>query len=174
MPEIHDHPASKDMSGGAKAGIGVTVVAGIGLIAGVAAWLWILLKRRKATDEQPALPAEVGDDTSGVTREEDLTLRQGQSVEFFDRATTSGTNTHASNQSPGNGQAVTCQTAETPGDITTPIEIDSAVLPPEEADSGLANVAELPDGPFELDGSAVEPHAWRETYFWSSDDSSDE
>ncbi|KAK3182470.1 hypothetical protein K4F52_006296 [Lecanicillium sp. MT-2017a] len=170
-PEVNDG-ASKGLSDGAKAGVGVTVVASVGLVAGVAAWVWILLKRKRARAIRPS-PVNACQDESAAKEQdgqaEPATI-QAQDGDYFGRLTRPR---NEASHSPGPERAVP-RHPETPSDITTPVEIDSAVLPPEQGDFGLPSVAELPETPVELDGSPLpdEPHG--RTYFWSSDDSQSE
>ncbi|KAK8147512.1 hypothetical protein G3M48_001521 [Beauveria asiatica] len=101
-----------------KAGIAVTVVASTGVVVGALTWLWMLRKKRaKARAAARAISvSEVPGD--GVSEPRG----------YFDGAATAA---------PGAARAVPSQ-PNTPGDITSPVEIDSAVPEDDAVEMGGA------------------------------------
>ncbi|KAM0743515.1 hypothetical protein ACQRIT_001774 [Beauveria bassiana] len=105
-----------------KAGIAVTVVASTGVVVGALTWLWLLRKKRaKARAAARAISvSEVPGDGVGEPRG------------YFDGAAVGA---------PGAARAVPSQ-PNTPGDITSPVEIDSAVPEDDVVELGGAPAVE--------------------------------
>ncbi|KAM3487423.1 hypothetical protein MY3957_009282 [Beauveria namnaoensis] len=105
-----------------KAGIAVTVVASTGVVVGALTWLWLLRKKRaKARAVARAISvSEVPGDGVGEPRG------------YFDGAAVGA---------PGAARAVPSQ-PNTPGDITSPVEIDSAVPEDDVVELGGAPAVE--------------------------------
>ncbi|KAM3452367.1 hypothetical protein NHJ6243_009394 [Beauveria neobassiana] len=105
-----------------KAGIAVTVVASTGVVVGALTWLWLLRKKRaKARAAARAISvSEVPGDGVGEPRG------------YFDDAAVGA---------PGAARAVPSQ-PNTPGDITSPVEIDSTVPEDDVVEMGGAPAVE--------------------------------
>ncbi|KAM3505451.1 hypothetical protein MY10362_002949 [Beauveria mimosiformis] len=117
-----------------KAGIAVTVVASTGVVVGALTWLWLLRKKRaKARAAARAISvSEVPGDGVGEPRE------------YFEGAATAA---------PGAARAVPSQ-PNTLGDITSPVEIDSAVPEDDAVEMGGAPTVESVEM-YELEATEV-------------------
>ncbi|KAM3548119.1 hypothetical protein ARSEF4850_009603 [Beauveria asiatica] len=120
-----------------KAGIAVTVVASTGVVVGALTWLWMLRKKRaKSRAAARAISvSEVPGDGVGEPRG------------YFDGAATAA---------PGTERAVPSQ-PNRPGDITLPVEIDSAVPEDDAVEMGGAPTVEnVQVEMYELEATQVE------------------
>lgn len=173
-------PASSTggLTAGAKAGIAVGVVVGAGLLVGALAWLCVSKRRHQRSLSPPsasgadvgqpaprtdASVAEVDAERLGPVRRSAVRSRGGGVTrDYFGPDAIPGPFTETGDPkrvtSPGPGRAVPSQPHQ-PGDIATPVEIDSqskATTSPvvRSSPSDEANPAEYAtDGPFELYGS---------------------
>ncbi|OAA80297.1 hypothetical protein LEL_03783 [Akanthomyces lecanii RCEF 1005] len=131
-----------------KTGIAVTVVAGTGVIVGMLAWLWITRRRAKARAAA----------TTASREESSVSEVPGDSVPEAGYFGIGGAAVPS-----GAARAVPSQ-PNTPGDIASPVEIDSAAvdgeappLPPPRADG--AQMVEQSGEVYELPATEVEVNA---------------
>ncbi|KAF4332332.1 hypothetical protein FBEOM_13879 [Fusarium beomiforme] len=152
------------LSDGAKAGIGVGVVIGASIIVGGLTWV-CLRKRRQRTASRPSASGE--GDGSGRPRDAMTDIsgshaRSGLTQDYFGPDPAAGPYTEQTSSrvtSPGRDAAVPMH-AQSPGDITAPVEIDSTIRQRSDLLSPVSSpsiyrtpLSETIDGRFELYGN---------------------
>ena len=131
-----------------KTGIAVTVVAGTGVIVGMLAWLWITRRRRSRA--RAAATAASSREESSVSEVPGDGVPEAGYFGIGDAAVPSGA-----------ARAVPSQ-PNTPGDIASPVEIDSAAVegevppPPPPPRGGSGEVYELPGTEVEVSASSTD------------------
>ncbi|RGP81685.1 hypothetical protein FLONG3_172 [Fusarium longipes] len=167
---IVDDDSSRELSDGAKAGIGVGVVVGAGLIIGGLTWMCLRKRKRQRSVTGPSASGDgdVSGPRDGMTDISGSHARSGLTRDYFGPDPAAGPYTEQASSrvtSPGRDAAVPMH-AQSPGDIAAPVEIDSAtrdgsvLLSPMSSPSLYQTpLSETIDGRFELYGndSAVTP-----------------
>lgn len=167
---IVDDDSDNELSDGAKAGIGVGVVVGAGLIIGGLTWMCLRKRRRQRSTIGPSASGDGdnGPPRDGMTDISGSHARSGLTQDYFGPDPAAGPYTEqASSQvtSPGRDAAVPMH-AQNAGDITAPVEIDSTTRDGSDLLSPMPSpslyqtpLSETINGRFELYGndSAITP-----------------
>lgn len=152
------------LSDGAKAGIAVGVVLGVGLIVGAAAWICFSKRRRRrqtvtqqsaSGDGEQQQQAATTDDPAmtEITASSQPPRGRGLTNDYFGPDAVPGPYTETVASSPDPRRAVPSQ-AQAPGDIVAPVEIDSnGPLTPSSVGYYETPASETIDGIFELHGT---------------------